>query len=83
MTSFIGYFGLAALALCWIPQSIDTIRKGTTSINHYFLMFSSMGSFSLMMYAHLQGDPIFFLLNSITTLGAILNLFFKFFPRKR
>jgi lipid-A-disaccharide synthase-like uncharacterized protein len=79
---WIGYIGLTALALCWIPQSIETIRQGQCTVNLTFLVLSAVGSFSLALYAVGLGDPVFTILNSLTTIGAAINIFFKLSPRK-
>jgi MtN3 and saliva related transmembrane protein len=79
---WIGYIGLTALALCWIPQSIETIRQGRCTVNLTFLILSSVGSFTLALYAWSLGDPVFTILNTLTTLGAALNVFYKLFPRE-
>jgi MtN3 and saliva related transmembrane protein len=79
---WIGYVGLTALTLCWIPQSIDTIKQGRCPINLTFLILSSLGSFTLVVYARSLGDPVFTILNTLTTLGAALNVFYKIFPRE-
>jgi len=79
---WIGYIGLIALVLCWIPQSLETIRLGRCQVNLNFLVLSSIGSFSFGVYAFSRGDPIFTILNIVTTLGALLNVYYKLFPRK-
>jgi len=78
---WIGYVGLIALVICWIPQSLETIRLGRCPVNLTFLVLSSVGSFSLAVYAFSRGDPVFTALNIVTTLGALLNLYYKLFPR--
>ena len=78
----IGYIGLTALALCWIPQSIDTVRQGRCDVNLSFLILSAVGSLSLGIYAVLRVDPVFIIVNSLTTAGALLNLFYKLRPRR-
>lgn len=78
---WIGYLGVAALVLCWIPQSIETIRAGRCLVNLAFLILSAVGSVCLAVYALSTGDPVFLILNSITTAGAILNIYYKLFPR--
>jgi MtN3 and saliva related transmembrane protein len=78
---WIGYVGLVSLALCWIPQSMETIRQGRCPVNRTFLLLSALGSFSLAVYAMSLGDPVFTILNVLTTTGAVLNIFYKFFPR--
>lgn len=81
MTEWVGYLGLAAFALAWIPQSIDTIKAGRCEINRKFLILAAVGSFCLTLYAYLRDDVVFLLLNGLTTAGALLNLFYKQFPR--
>ncbi len=80
---WIGYLGLAALVLCWVPQSIETIKLGRCPVNLTFLVLSSVGSLSLAIYALSLGDPVFSVLNIITTGGAALNIYYKLFPRKQ
>jgi MtN3 and saliva related transmembrane protein len=80
--SWIGYVGLTALALCWIPQSIDTIKQGRCPMNVTFLVLSALGSLSLAIYALSLGNMIFTILNCLTTLGAAINIFYKMFPRR-
>lgn len=78
---WLGYIGLVALVLSWIPQSIETIRLGRCPVNLTFLVLSSVGSLSLAVYAVSVGDPVFSTLNILTTGGAFLNIYYKLFPR--
>lgn len=80
---WIGYVGLTALVLCWIPQSLDTIRLGRCPVNLLFLILSAVGSSSLALYALSLGDPVFSILNIITTAGAGFNIYYRLFPRKQ
>jgi len=79
---WIGYIGVIALVLSWIPQSVETIRLGRCPVNLNFLILSVVGSLSLAAYAFTLGDPVFSILNTITTVGALLNMYYKLFPRK-
>jgi lipid-A-disaccharide synthase-like uncharacterized protein len=79
---WVGYVGLTALTVCWIPQSIDTIKRGRCPVNLMFLILSSVGSLILALYALSLGDPVFTILNTLTTLSAALNIFYKVFPRE-
>jgi MtN3 and saliva related transmembrane protein len=79
---WVGYVGLTALTVCWIPQSIDTIKQGRCPVNLMFLILSSLGSFILALYALSLGEPVFTILNTLTTLSAALNIFYKVFPRE-
>lgn len=78
---WIGYVGLGALGLCWIPQSVETIRLGRCFVNLYFLILSAIGSGSLIVYAVYREEAVFVLVNALTTSGALVNLFYKLFPR--
>jgi lipid-A-disaccharide synthase-like uncharacterized protein len=78
---WIGYIGLAAIVTCWIPQSLETIKLGRCPVNLWFLVLSIVGSASLAIYAISIGDAIFGTLNSLTTVGALLNVYYKLFPR--
>lgn len=78
---WIGYIGLIAITICWIPQSLESIRQGRCEMNLIFLILASVGGFSLFIYAVSLHDIIFSILNGFATIGASLNLFYKFFPR--
>lgn len=78
---WLGYVGLTALALCWIPQSVETIRSGRCSVNFLFLILSAVGSSTLAVYAFSINDTVFTLLNTLTTAGAVINIYYKVFPR--
>ena len=46
-----------------------------------FLLLGALGSGSLMCYALLHDDIVFSILNGLTTLGSLINLYYKLFPR--
>ena len=75
------YVGLAAFSVAWIPQSIETVKAGRCEINGPFLLLSMTGSLALMLYALMRGDPIFSTVNGLTTLGALVNIYYRRFPR--
>lgn len=79
---WIGYVGLTALVVCWIPQSIDTIKQGECPVNLTFLFLTALGSISLAYYALSLGNPVFTILNCLTTVGTAVNIYYKMFPRK-
>ena len=78
---WIGYAGVVALTLAWVPQSRETIRAGRCDVALGFLLLGALGSGSLMCYALLRHDMVFSILNGLTTLGSLLNLYYKLFPR--
>ena len=79
--SFLGYLGLFLVAVCWLPQTIETIRAGRCGVNTLFLFLSAIGSVCLVVYAIGRDDLVFSVLNSLTAIGAIVNLYYKFSPR--
>lgn len=74
---YIGIIGLLALAAGWIPQTIQTIKEKDCNVNLGFLILNLIGSISLTTYALFLHDPVFTILNSMTSLGAFVNLFYK------
>ncbi len=78
----IGYLGLAGVVICWIPQSVETISAGRCSVNLAFLILMVVGSICLTIYAIARNDIVFTVLNSLTTIGALINLYYKLFPRR-
>jgi len=80
---WIGYVGIAAFALAWVPQCRETMLAGRCEVNLSFLLLAALGSFSLMTYAFLRHDAVFSILNALTTGGALVNVYYKLFPRLR
>lgn len=78
---WLGYIGLIALVISWIPQSLETMRQGECGINGAFLILLLIGNLSLALYAFSIGDTVFTVLNSLSTVGVLVNLYYKFFPR--
>jgi uncharacterized protein with PQ loop repeat len=72
---YISIFGLIVLTISWLPQSIETIKRGRSEINLYFLVLVAMGSSCLWTYAISIGNMVFSILNFLSTVGALLNLF--------
>lgn len=79
MKETLGLIGLIAIVVCWIPQTYESIKRGYTNMNLYFLLIYFIGSLSLTIYA--IGNYVFFTLNFLAAVGSLINLYFKFFPR--
>jgi lipid-A-disaccharide synthase-like uncharacterized protein len=79
--TIIGYVGLVLVAICWLPQTIETIRLGTCGANTQFLILSALGSICLTVYAVDRNDMVFSVLNTLTALGGIINFYYKVKPR--
>lgn len=81
MTAAAGGVGLAAFALAWVPQCLETARAGRCGANRTFLALSALGSFCLALYAFGRGDAVFSCLNALTTVGAGVNIWYSLYPR--
>ena len=78
----LGYSGFLFLAICWIPQTLETIKQGRVTIKRSFLYFYSIGSGLLMLQAIGLNNIPLIILNSYTTIASLINLYFGIFPRK-
>ncbi len=81
LIDLIGYIGLAGVVICWVPQSVETVRAGRCPVNLVFLILMVAGSICLTIYAIAKSDVVFSVLNSLTTIGALINLYYKLYPR--
>jgi hypothetical protein len=72
----IGYLGLDAQALSWVPQSKQTIRLGRCNVNLSFLILSAISSLSPAIDALLRSDPVYLLVIALITAGVLLNLYY-------
>ena len=79
---FLGYGGFIFLAICWIPQTIRTIKSGKVAMQKSFLLMYALGAGLLMVQAIGLNNLPLILLNSYTTLASLINLFYGLFPRK-
>ncbi len=75
--------GLICIVAAWVPQTIKTIKDGTSSIQLSFLILYIVGSLSLTVYSVVVFDPIYLALNSLATLQSTINLYYKLFPKQR
>lgn len=82
MLDVLGYGGFILLAICWIPQTIKTIRDGTIAMQKSFLLLYAAGAGLLMLQAVGLNNLPLILLNSYTTLASLINLYYGIFPRK-
>ena len=80
---WIGIVGLLALAAGWIPQTLETIKLKECRVNTLFLLLYLIASVSLTIYALSLNDMVFTILNAMTTLGAVINLYYKFYGTNR
>lgn len=79
----IGLLGLICIVVAWVPQTIKTIKDGTSSIQLSFLILYIVGSLSLTVYSIVLFDPIYLALNSLATLQSTINLYYKLFPKQQ
>ncbi|MDD8019293.1 MAG: hypothetical protein PHP42_13045 [Bacteroidota bacterium] len=77
----LGFGGLVFLAICWIPQTIATIKTGYVSVKLSFLTLYLFGSLLLFFQAIGLNNIPLMLLNGYTALSSSINLFYGLFPR--
>ncbi|MEW6061522.1 MAG: hypothetical protein AB1600_06215 [Bacteroidota bacterium] len=78
----LGYGGFLFLAICWIPQTVETIKQGKVTMEKSFLIMYTLGAGMLMLQAIGLNNLPLILLNSYTTLASLVNLFYGMFPRR-
>ncbi|MBW7887464.1 MAG: hypothetical protein H3C35_03760 [Bacteroidetes bacterium] len=77
----LGYIGFVSLAICWIPQTIDTIKQGKVLIKKSFLLLYAVGSTMLLLQAIGIDNLPLILLNGYTATASLINLYYGYFPR--
>ncbi len=82
MLDLLGYGGFLLLAICWIPQTVETIKQGRVAMQKSFLIMYALGSGLLMAQAIGLNSVPLILLNSYTSAASLINLFYGVFPRK-
>jgi len=82
LLEYVGFLGVLAILLAWIPQTAATIRSGECDLNVKFAILYCIGSFLLTVHAFLLKDLPFLTLNGIATIIALVNLDYALFPRK-
>lgn len=82
MLDMLGYGGFIFLAICWVPQTIETIKNGRVAMQKSFLLMYAIGAGLLMLQAIGLDNLPLILLNSYTTLASLINLYYGIFPRK-
>ncbi len=77
-----GWIGMACIVLCWIPQTIETVRNRHCTVNRGFLLLTTIGALSLTIHSVFLNDMPFIILNSVATIGSGINLFYAFYPNR-
>jgi len=78
---WLGVAGLVLILLGWIPQTIETIKKGFCPLSPAFAVLYALGSIALTLYAYQLNDAVFLILNGFAAIMALINIFYVAFPR--
>ena len=81
MDEVAGIFGLALLSLSWFSELYSTIRSGYAKVPFEFAVLYFMSSLLLAYHAYSLNDTIFIILNLITTVIAMINIFYLMFRK--
>ncbi len=73
----IGTIGLILIALGWIPQTLEIIKKKKNNLNLKFNLLYTIGSLALTLYAIYITDTIFVILNGFAFLMSGIGLYYK------
>lgn len=76
-----GWIGMACIVLCWIPQTLETLRYRQCKVNRGFLLLTTIGAGLLTVHSVFLQDVPFIILNSVATVGSAINLFFSFYSK--
>jgi lipid-A-disaccharide synthase-like uncharacterized protein len=76
--NYLGILGLILIALGWIPETMEIIRKGKNNLNLKFNILYTFGSLSLTIYAIYAQDIIFIILNGFAFFMSGIGLMYKF-----
>jgi MtN3 and saliva related transmembrane protein len=76
-----GWIGMACIVLCWIPQTLETLRNRQCKVNRAFLLLTTVGACSLAIHAVFLQDLPFIILNGVATIGSGINLFYAFYRK--
>jgi MtN3 and saliva related transmembrane protein len=75
--SYLGVIGLILIALGWIPQTLETIKKKKNNLNLKFNLLYTIGSLLLTVYAITLSDTIFIILNGFAFLMSGIGLYYN------
>lgn len=75
---YIGILGVILIALGWIPQTLEIMKKKKNNLNLQFNLLYAIGSLALTVYAVYIADIIFILLNGFAFLMSAIGLYYKF-----
>jgi lipid-A-disaccharide synthase-like uncharacterized protein len=86
MNMLLGIIGLTCIAIGWIPQVIEIMKKRKSNLNLGFAILYTIGSLALVLYALQISDWIFVALNGFAFLMSGVGLFYtivQFKPNKK
>lgn len=72
----LGIIGLICIAIGWIPQVVEIVKKKKSNLNLSFALLYTIGSLSLVVYALQINDWIFVALNGFALLMSSIGLFY-------
>ncbi len=78
-----GLLGLILLLSSWLTEAFQTIKSQMSKVPVEFAFLYFIASVCLAYHAFLLNDSIFLILNLITGLIGVLNLYYVFFGKKQ
>ncbi|MBC8043183.1 MAG: hypothetical protein IAF08_07035 [Rhizobacter sp.] len=78
--TFVSTVGLLCIVLCWIPQTMETLKVRRCTVNRSFLILTFVGAVSLTLHSVFISDVPFMILNFCAAVGSSINLYFSIYP---
>lgn len=78
----LGLIGLICIAIGWIPQIVEIVKKRKSNLNLGFALLYTIGSLALVLYALQISDWVFVILNGFVFLMSAVGLFYTIMPFK-
>lgn len=75
-SDWLGWLGFGLCFACWFPQTLETIRAGSSALNTRFLFLNLGGCLTLILHSAARGDLPFVVLNCVCALGGAINLWY-------
>jgi len=79
----LGIIGLICIAVGWIPQIAEIVKKKKSNLNLGFAILYTIGSLALVLYALQISDWIFVSLNGFAFLMSAIGLFYTIKPKNK
>jgi len=79
----LGLIGLICIAVGWVPQIFEIVKKKRSNLNLSFAILYTLGALALVLYALQINDWIFVILNGFAFLMSSIGLYYTIRPSNK